>query len=439
MSVVTRFAPSPTGRLHVGNIRTALHNFLFARQNEGEFILRVDDTDRERSTDEFDLAIRDDLDWLGLTPDKVFRQSERFDIYEREFARLKAAGRVYACYETPDELEVRRKVLLGRGLPPVYERRPADAPPPEGRQPHWRFRLDHDSPIAWNDLIRGDQKFDPKLLSDPVVRREDGSWLYLLPSVIDDIDLGVTHVVRGEDHVSNSAVQIQMFEALGSKPPEFAHEALLVAAEGKLSKRLGSYGAEHLREEGVEPMALLDVLARIGTSQPVEPIASLEELAESFDFSTFGRAPAHFDASEVELINSRLLHHLDFASVADRLPKGASEQDWLALRGNLERLGDVSDWLVVLHGDVDPPELGYDERLLVKEAAAVAEKLDWSAEPWRALTEQLKRSTGKKGRELFHPLRLALTGRESGPEMVPLVAVIGKAATVRRLEAAARR
>ena len=225
MSVVTRFAPSPTGRLHVGNIRTALHNFLFARKHGGTFILRIDDTDRDRSTAEFDQAIRDDLDWMGLVPDTLVRQSERFDLYEREFQRLKDAGRVYACYESAEELDLRRKVLLGRGLPPVYERKPADAPVPEGRSPHWRFRLDHDAPIVFNDLIRGEQKFDPKLLSDPVVRREDGSWLYLLPSVIDDVDLGITHIVRGEDHVSNSAVQIQMFEALGSPPPAFAHEA----------------------------------------------------------------------------------------------------------------------------------------------------------------------------------------------------------------------
>jgi glutamyl-tRNA synthetase len=439
VTVVTRFAPSPTGRLHVGNIRTALHNFLFARKNGGRFLLRIDDTDRERSTAEFDAAIRDDLQWLGLSTDKLFRQSERFDLYEREFERLKAAGRVYACYETPDELELRRKVLLGRGLPPVYERKPADAPVLEGRAPHWRFRLDHDAPIAWNDLIRGEQKFDPKLLSDPVVRRADGSWLYLLPSVIDDIDLGVTHVVRGEDHVSNSAAQIQMFEALGAKPPHFAHEALLVAAEGKLSKRLGSYGAEHLRAEGVEPMALLDVLARIGTSEPVEPITSLDELAESFDFSTFGRAPAHFDPHEVELVNARLLHKVDYADVAHRLPKGASEQDWLLLRGNLERLADFAGWLTVLNGSIEPPELDHDERLVVKEAAAVAQRLDWSAEPWRMLTDELKRSSGKKGRALFHPLRVALTGRESGPEMAGLVARMGRHRAVTRLEAAARR
>src|SRR5947209_6391164 len=249
MTVVTRFAPSPTGRLHVGNVRTALHNYLFARKHGGTFILRVDDTDLQRSSSEFDVAIRDDLQWLGLNPDRIERQSERFALYEREFERLKAAARVYACYETPEELDLRRKVLLGRGLPPVYERKPADASVPEGRAPHWRFRLDHDSLIEWTDLIRGPQRFDPKLLSDPVVRREDGSWLYLLPSVIDDVDLGITHIVRGEDHVSNSAAQIQMFEALGANPPHFAHEALLVAAEGKLSKRLGSFGAEHLREE----------------------------------------------------------------------------------------------------------------------------------------------------------------------------------------------
>jgi len=439
MSVVTRFAPSPTGRLHVGNIRTALHNYLFAKRQGGIFLLRIDDTDRERSTEEFDQAIRDDLDWMGLRPDKVYRQSERFDLYEREFQRLKDAGRVYACFETPEELELRRKVLLGRGLPPVYERKPDDAPVPEARAPHWRFRLDHDAPILFHDLIRGEQRFDPKLLSDPVVRREDGSWLYLLPSVIDDVDLGVTHVVRGEDHVTNSAAQIQMFEALGAKPPQFAHEALLVAAEGKLSKRLGSYGAEHLRGEGIEPMAMLSVLARIGTSQPVEPLADLEGLAAGFDFSTFGRAPAHFDPHEVELVNARLLHKLGYLAVADRLPKGATEEDWLLLRGNLGRVADFSGWFAVLHGDIDPPELSHEERLLAKDAAGIAEKLDWSIEPWRALTDELKRTTGRKGRELFHPLRLALTGLESGPEMAGLVMRMGRERAVRRLEAAAKR
>jgi glutamyl-tRNA synthetase len=439
MSVITRFAPSPTGRLHVGNIRTALHNYLFAKKYGGTFILRIDDTDRERSTADFDQAIRDDLDWMGLTPDKLYRQSERFDLYEREFQRLKDAGRVYPCYETPEELEMRRKVLLGRGLPPVYERKPEEAPAPEDRAPHWRFRLDHHAPILFHDLIRGEQRFDARLLSDPVVRREDGSWLYLLPSVIDDVDLGATHVVRGEDHVSNSAAQIQMFEALGATPPQFAHEALLVAAEGKLSKRLGSYGVEHLRAEGVEPMAMHSVLARIGTSQPVEPVVDLTELARGFDFSTFGRAPAHFDPHEVELVNARLLHKLDYAAVADRLPKGAAEEDWLLLRGNLERVADFAGWFEVLHGEIDPPELSHEERLLVKDAAGIADKLDWSSEPWRSLTDELRQASGRKGRELFHPLRLALTGRDSGPEMAGLVTRMGRERALRRLEAAAKR
>ena len=438
MTVVTRFAPSPTGRLHVGNIRTALHNALFARKNGGRFLLRIDDTDRERSREEFVDAIRADLAWLGVNHDDEVRQSDRFDLYEREFERLKAAGRVYACYETPEELDLRRKVLLGRGLPPVYERKPADAPVPEQRSPHWRFRLNHDGPIIWDDLIRGTQRFDPTLLSDPVVRREDGSWLYLLPSVIDDVDLGVTHVVRGEDHVTNSAAQIQMFEALGATPPAFAHEALLVAAEGKLSKRLGSYGVQHLREEGVEPLAMLDVLARIGTSQPVEPL-TLGELASAFDFSHFGRAPAHFDPHDVELINARLLHRLDFADVRDRLPSDATEADWLLIRPNLERLADFAGWHKVVSGDIDTPDLGHDERAIVREAEAIAPDLDWAQEPWKKLTDRLKASTGAKGKALFLPLRLALTGRESGPEMAPLVSAIGKDRALSRLKAAAKR
>jgi len=437
MTVTTRFAPSPTGRLHVGNIRTALHNFLFARKHGGTFILRIDDTDRERSTQEYDQAIRDDLAWLGLQPDLVVRQSERFDLYEREFERLRATGRVYACYETPEELELRRKVLLGRGLPPVYERKSADATVPEGIAPHWRFRLDHDSPIGWADLIRGEQHFDPKLISDPVVRRADGSWLYLLPSVIDDIDLKVTHVVRGEDHVSNSAVQIQMFAALGAEPPAFAHEALLVAAEGKLSKRLGSYGAEHLREEGVEPLALLALLARIGTSQPVETAASLNGLAETFDFAHFGRAPAHFDPHDVELLNAKLLHHLEFADVADRLPSGATEADWLLLRANLARLADYGEWLPVFDGTIERPDLNRDDRLFVREAGQAAAEVDWQGDPWSELASELKQRTGRKGAALFKPLRLALTGRESGPEMGPLLARIGRDRAIARLEAAA--
>ena len=439
MSVVTRFAPSPTGRLHVGNIRTALHNYLFALKEGGSFVLRIDDTDRERSTAEFDEAIRDDLDWLGLKPSSVVRQSERFNLYEREFERLRSAGRVYACYETPEELELRRKVLLGRGLPPVYERKPEDTAIPEGRAPHWRFRLDHDRPIEWTDLIRGPQKFDPKLLSDPVIRREDGSWLYLLPSVIDDVDLGITHVVRGEDHVSNSAVQIQMFEALGAKAPHFAHEALLVAAEGKLSKRLGAIGVDEVRDAGLEPMALLSVLARIGTSRAVEPAHSLKELACDLDFAHFGRAPAHFDLREVELVNAKLIHSLTFEEVRDRLPSGSAQADWELIRPNLARVGDFAGWTAILSGDIEPGDLGHDERAVVREAAGIVARLDWSSEPWKQLADAVKEATGQKGRALFHPLRLAITGRDSGPEMAGLVERIGKEQVARRLEAAAKR
>jgi glutamyl-tRNA synthetase len=437
MTVITRFAPSPTGRLHVGNIRTALHNALFSLKDGGRFLLRIDDTDLERSREEYVEAIAADLAWLGLTPDAMVRQSERFALYEREFEKLRAAGRVYACYETPEELEVRRKVLLGRGLPPVYERKPDELPSPVGVEPHWRFKLDHDAPIEWDDLIRGHQKFDPHLISDPVIRRADGSWLYLLPSVIDDIDLGVTHIVRGEDHVSNSAVQLQMFDALGAPHAHFAHEALLVAAEGKLSKRLGSTGVDALRDAGIEPMALLSLLARLGTSQPVEPKTSLNSLAEGFDFATFGRAPAHFDLAEVEQLNAKLLHHLDYAEVANRLPTEIGEHEWLALRGNLAHLGEAAGWVSVLHGVIDPAEVVPDDKPLLVEAAKAAAGLDWSADPWHALAGQLKDSTGRKGRALFHPLRLALTGRESGPEMGPLIRLIGKQRSVERLLAAA--
>ena len=433
---VTRFAPSPTGRLHVGNIRTALHNYLLAAQAGGTFLLRIDDTDADRSRDEHIDAIRADLDWLGLVPAATFRQSERFDLYEREFDKLRDDGRVYACFETPEELDIQRKILLGRKLPPTYQRKPADAAVPDGVAPHWRFKLDHAAPIAWIDLVRGPQAFDPMLISDPVIRRADGSWLYLLPSVIDDIDLGITHVLRGEDHVSNSAVQLQMFDALGVYAPQLAHTALLVAAEGKLSKRLGSSGVDELREAGIEPMALNSLLARLGTSQPVEAKATLAELAEGFDLSTFGRAPAHFDVAEVEQLNMKLLHHLDFESVTDRLPPGMSEADWLLLRGNVDHLAELGGWLAMLDGDLPAPAIPAEDRDFLGQAATLAATLDWSGDPWPELAAALKAATGRKGKPLFLPLRLALTGRQSGPEMAPLLKRIGRDRAIARLTAA---
>jgi len=433
MTVTTRFAPSPTGMLHVGNVRTALHNWLWARRHGGRFLLRIDDTDRERSKEEYVDGIRADLAWLGLDIDGEERQSERFALYEAEFEKLKAAGRVYACYETPEELDIRRKILLSRGLPPVYERKPADAPVPAGVAPHWRFKLDHAAPIAWIDLIRGDQHFDPKTLSDPVVRRADGSWLYLLPSVIDDIAMGITHVVRGEDHVSNTAAQVQMFAALGAVPPAFAHEALLVGTEGKLSKRLGSLGMEGLREQGIEPIALVALLARLGTSDPVEPVTSPAPLIESIDFARFGRAPARFDEAELALLNQKILHHTDYAAVAPRLPVAIGEARWNAIRPNLATVAEAADWVAVFDGPFAPPAPEPSDRPVLAAAAAVASGLDWSADPWRALTDAVKAATGAKGRTLFLPLRRALTGRDHGPDMAELLPLIAKDQAVARL------
>ncbi|MBL4858578.1 MAG: glutamate--tRNA ligase, partial [Erythrobacter sp.] len=311
MTTITRFAPSPTGRLHVGNIRTALHNWLLVKKSGGRFLLRIDDTDASRSREEYVDAIRADLAWLGLEPDEEERQSQRLEKYEAAFAALKEAGRVYPAYETAQELELKRKIQLGRGLPPIYDRaslaltdEQRASKETEGIAPHWRFRLDHEEPIHWDDGVRGPQKFDAAQLSDPVIRRADGSWLYMLPSAVDDLDMGVTDVLRGEDHVSNTAVQIQMFTALiaaqyqAQQIPRFAHEALLVGKEGKLSKRLGSLGCDAFRERDIEPESLIALLARLGTSQPVEPIAERGHLVETFDLATFGRAPAKFDEDE---------------------------------------------------------------------------------------------------------------------------------------------
>lgn len=441
MSPVTRFAPSPTGVLHVGNIRTALHNWLLARRMGGRFLLRIDDTDAERSRDEFVSAIHEDLSWLGLEPDAVVRQSERFALYEGALETLRAAGRVYPCYETAQELDLKRKVRLSRGLPPVYDRAALELSEDEraakeaaGIAPHWRFRLDHDEPIAWDDAIRGPQHFDPAQLSDPVVRRADGSWLYMLPSVVDDIDLAVSHILRGEDHVSNTAVQVQMFAALGpsrgASVPVFAHEALLVGSEGKLSKRLGSLSGQKLRASGIEPDALVALLARLGTSQPVEPIADRGVLVESFDLANFGRAPARFDEAELGRVNAAILHRLPFDAVADRLPDGIDESAWHAIRPNLSKLSDAADWWRVIIGPVTPPSFTADDRAYLAEAAST---LEWGADPWHALTAALKDSTGRKGKALFLPLRQALTGEDHGPDMAELLPLIGEVEARNRL------
>ncbi len=440
MTVITRFAPSPTGRLHVGNIRTALHNWMFARANGGKFVLRIDDTDPERSEEQFVDAIRADLDWLGMTPDAEERQSARFALYEARFAALVASGHVYPAYETTQELDLKRKIQAGRGLPPIYDRAALalddDARAKleaDGVKPHWRFKLDHDSAIAWDDLIRGAAHFEAKTMSDPVIRRADGSWLYMLPSAIDDAEMGVTHVVRGEDHVSNTALQLQMFAALGVTPPRFAHEALLTGAEGKLSKRLGSLGVDHFREVGIEPQAVRALLARIGTSDPVEPIADAAPLIAGFDFARFGRAPARFDEAELAALNARILHALPFEAVAERLPEGMDVAAWEAVRPNLVTLADAADWWGVIEGPV--VVAGDIDAAYLDQALAAAGEIDWSGDPWHALTAQLKTETGRKGKALFLPLRLALTGRDHGPDMAALLPLIGRERALERLAA----
>lgn len=435
---VTRFAPSPTGKLHIGNIRTAILNWLFARSTDGRFVLRIDDTDVERSEERYVDSIRADLAWLGLTPDGEERQSERFALYERRFDDLRAAGRIYPAYESQQELEIKRKILLGRGLPPVYDRAAlalSDADraglEAEGVRPHWRFKLDPGA-IEWNDLIRGPQHFEAATMSDPVIRRAGGSWLYMLPSVIDDVDMGISHVVRGEDHVSNTALQLQMFAAMNAPLPTFAHAALLTGTEGKLSKRLGSLGVEHFREEGIEPQAIVALLARIGTSDPVEPYVDPAPLIAAFDFSRFGRAPARFDEGELAQLNARIVHQLDVAAVADRLPAGMDGAAWEAIRPNLTTIAGAGDWWRVVQGPVEGAADPEDRDFLAA-AHRVAGTIDWTADPWHALTSALKEETGRKGKPLFLPLRRALTGRDHGPDMAALLPLIGRDRALERL------
>ncbi len=450
MTTITRFAPSPTGRLHVGNIRTALHNWLLARKSGGTFILRIDDTDAERSREEYVEAIRADLAWLGLAPDAEARQSARLETYEAAFAALRAAGRVYPAFETAQELDLKRKIALGRGLPPIYDRAALSlsedeiaAKQAEGIAPHWRFRLDHAERIEWDDGVRGRQVFDAAQLSDPVVRRADGSWLYMLPSAVDDLDMGVTDVLRGEDHVSNTAVQSQIFTALiaarypDGRTPRFAHEALLVGREGKLSKRLGSLGCDAFRERGIEPEALLALLARLGTSQPIEPIADRATLVKTFDLGTFGRAPAKFDDTELDRLNAGIVHQLDYADVAPRLPEGMDEAGWHAIRPNLATVGEAQEWWRLVTGPVETPPFAPEDAAYLEEAHTTLADLDWSGDIWRDLTAALKERTGRKGKPLFLPLRQALTGRDHGPDMGELLPLIGRERAMRRLARAA--
>ncbi|HET8726250.1 MAG TPA: glutamate--tRNA ligase [Alphaproteobacteria bacterium] len=441
MTVAVRFAPSPTGLLHVGNARTGLVVWLFARKAGGTFLLRLDDTDRERSTAAFAEAIERDLAWLGLVWDRFARQSDRLARHDAAIARLKEEGRLYPCYETAEELSLKRKSLLAQGLPPIYDRAalkltPADRArlEAEGRQPHWRFLLEPGT-IEWQDLVRGPVHFEAADLSDPVLIREDGRPLYHVSSVVDDIDLRITHVVRGEDHVANTALHIQMFRALGAAPPAFAHLPLLADASGQgLSKRLGSLSLQDLREEGVEPMAVASMLAKLGTSDPIEVRRSLDELVQEFDWAKFSRATPKFDVAEIHRLNARLLHEMPYEEAAERLAAAGlpavGEPFWTAVRPNLSRLAEVGEWWRVATGPILPQR---DDPAFAEAAAALLPAEPWDGETWKEWTDAVKRATGIKGKALFLPLRRALTGKDHGPELKMLLPLIGRDRARKRL------
>ncbi len=439
---VTRFAPSPSGLIHIGNARTALLNFLWAKARGGTFILRYDDTDTERSKREYADAIAEDLAWLGIVPDRVERQSERLDRYALAVERLKAAGRLYPAFETPDELERRRRRQLARGLPPIYDRAALALTPDEiaafeaeGRRPHWRFRLDGRQ-ITWEDGVRGRQSVDTASLSDPVLIRADGTCLYTLGSVVDDIEMGVTDVVRGEDHVTNTGVQIEIFEALGGPVPRFAHHNLLAATTGEaLSKRLGSLSIRSLRDAGYEAMTVASIAVLIGSSEEVHAYPDLASLAPHADLSAMSRSTAKFDPHELDTINARLVHHLGHAEVQARLATlGADlgEAFWLAVRDNLAKLADVAEWAEVVRSDavsVKPDGQGD----FLAEALRLLPEEPWDETTWGLWTKAIQAATGRKGRDLFLPLRLALTGRDHGPEMKRLMPLIGRRSISARL------
>lgn len=441
MSVRVRFAPSPTGMLHVGNARTALISWLFTREKNGHFLLRVDDTDQERSKPEYEQAIEDGLRWLGIDWDDKARQRDRTEIYAEKIEELKADGRLYPCYETPEALDLKRKSQLSRKLPPIYDREALGlsdeqikAYEAEGRNPHWRFKLNH-APIEWNDSVRGNVKFNGADLSDPVLIREDGSPLYHICSVIDDIEYGITHVIRGEDHVSNTACHIQMFEALGASAPNFAHLPLLSDKEGaKLSKRIGSLSLKELQEDGLEPMSVVSLMARLGSSAPIEPFTDIQTVVKSFDITKFSRGTPKFDPDELVRLNGKILHTLEFDAIKDRLAEiGLNDLDenfWNAVRPNLALLSDVQEWWHVAKGDVTPI---IEDKDFIADALALLPATPWDEKTWMQWANAVKEKTGRKGKQLFMPLRQAITGMEHGPELASLLLLIGADNVKKRL------
>lgn len=439
---IVRFAPSPTGRIHIGNARTALLNHLFATVRSGSFILRFDDTDAERSRPEYAESIAVDLAWLGIEPARTVSQSRRFDLYAAAAETLRAQGRLYPAYETADELDGRRKRQQARGSPPIYDRAALAlsagdraALERDGRKPHWRFKLEA-RVETWTDLVRGECAIDCASLSDPVLVREDGSYLYTLPSVVDDVDLGVTDVIRGEDHVTNTAVQIQIIRALGGTVPAFGHHNLLVNQSGEgLSKRSGALSLAGLREAGIEPMAVAAMAVLTGSAVAVQPVQSLDHLADLVDVGHLSRAPAKFDEAELAALSARTLHAMPFDLARDRLAAHAiagepAEAFWNAVRGNLRRFDDADSWWDVIH---QARAFVADGDGFLAQAADALPPVPWDHTTWGTWTTALKAASGRKGRALFHPLRLALTGREDGPELAALLPLIGLARVTARL------
>jgi len=442
MTTVVRFAPSPTGYIHLGNARPALMNWMYALKTGGKFILRFDDTDLERSKREFADAIEVDLAWLGIKPHQQERQSERKASHDAARDKLIEMGRLYPCYETADELDRRRKRARAMGKPPIYDRAALSLTEEdivkfeaEGRKPHWRFKLDGKE-VVFNDVVRGDQKVNTDTMSDPVLIREDGSYLYTLPSVVDDIEMGVTHIIRGEDHVTNTGAQIELFETLGAVAPSFGHHNLLSDATGEgFSKRKGSLSITRLREEGYEAISVALIAILTGTSQPVAPHASLEELSETFDISMVSRSSARFDPAELDSFNARIVHNLSYADVKDRLAAiglDDAEELWNAVRENLTKFNDVKEWNDLILGEVNSV-VADEDREFIDLAREKLPAEPWDQSTWSAWTNELKQETGRKGKGLFMPLRFALTGQSHGPELKTLLPLLGRTACQGRL------
>jgi glutamyl-tRNA synthetase len=433
----TRFAPSPTGYIHVGNLRTALMNFLIARKSGGTFILRIDDTDPERSKEEYVDAIKRDLDWLGLHWDRVERQSERLDRYAEAAETLREKGRFYEAFETPTELDLKRKKQLNMGRPPVYDRAALaldaaekDRLRAERGQGVWRFKLDHQR-IEWADGILGDISIDAASVSDPVLIRGDGQVLYTLASVVDDTEMGVTHVVRGSDHVTNTATQIQIIEALGGKVPAFAHHSLLTGPQGEaLSKRLGTLSLRDLREQGVQPMALLSLMARLGSADPVELRTDMGALIDGFDITRFGSAPTKFDVDDLFPLTGRYLQTLDFDEVAGEIaslgvPDDLARRFWDVTRENVTTLRDLQGWWTLFRDGAEPV-IAPEDAEFVAQAMTLLPEPPYGPETWGDWTAAAKDATGRKGRALFMPLRLAVTGQAHGPDMASVMPLLQK-------------